>query len=195
MLMLQGAHLLLLDEPTNHLDVESIEALEDALADYDGTVILVSHDRQLLRDVTTRTWALEGTRIADYDGGFAEWEVAQAERARAVAGEAARARGDERRHREKDARRTAGSERRAQQSAARAARRELDAAEAAAHEAERRVEALKDQLEDPGLYAGPDGRARAASLQAELLAAERALATAMDRWTAAGAAVEALGTT
>ena len=60
MLVLDHPHLLLLDEPTNHLDVESIEALEDALEGYDGTVILVSHDRELLRGVTTRTWVLEG---------------------------------------------------------------------------------------------------------------------------------------
>ncbi len=53
-LMLSRANLLVLDEPTNHLDVESIEALEDAIQEYDGTVILVSHDRELLRALTTR---------------------------------------------------------------------------------------------------------------------------------------------
>jgi len=80
MLVLDHPHLLLLDEPTNHLDVESIEALEDALDGYDGTVILVSHDRELLRGVTTRTWVLRGERITDYAGGFGEWETAEAER-------------------------------------------------------------------------------------------------------------------
>jgi ATP-binding cassette subfamily F protein 3 len=54
MLMLSGANLLILDEPTNHLDVESIEALEDAIDQYDGSVLLVSHDRELLRALTTR---------------------------------------------------------------------------------------------------------------------------------------------
>ena len=58
MMMLSGANLLLFDEPTNHLDVESIEALEDAIEAYDGTVILVSHDRALLRALTTRMWVL-----------------------------------------------------------------------------------------------------------------------------------------
>ena len=53
MMMLSGANLLVFDEPTNHLDVESIEALEDAIDDYDGTVLLVSHDRALLRALTT----------------------------------------------------------------------------------------------------------------------------------------------
>ncbi|HEU4525654.1 MAG TPA: ABC-F family ATP-binding cassette domain-containing protein, partial [Gemmatimonadales bacterium] len=55
MMMLSGANFLLFDEPTNHLDVESIEALEDAIEAYDGTVLLVSHDRALLRALTTRT--------------------------------------------------------------------------------------------------------------------------------------------
>ncbi|MFN2462242.1 MAG: ATP-binding cassette domain-containing protein, partial [Candidatus Velthaea sp.] len=58
MMMLTGANLLVLDEPTNHLDVESIEALEDALDEYEGTVILVSHDRALLRALATKVWVL-----------------------------------------------------------------------------------------------------------------------------------------
>ena len=65
MIVLARANLLLLDEPTNHLDVESIEALEDALESYGGTVILVSHDRALLRSTATRTWVLHGARITD----------------------------------------------------------------------------------------------------------------------------------
>ena len=67
-MMLSGANLLIFDEPTNHLDVESIEALEDAIEDYDGTVLLVSHDRALLRALTTRTWVLHDARITDYPG-------------------------------------------------------------------------------------------------------------------------------
>src|SRR5690606_34712016 len=61
MMVLSGANLLLFDEPTNHLDVESIEALEDAIEAFDGTVLLVSHDRALLRALTTRVWSLRDT--------------------------------------------------------------------------------------------------------------------------------------
>ena len=85
MMMLSGANLLLFDEPTNHLDVESIEALEDAIEDYDGTVLLVSHDRALLRALTTRVWVLHEGRITDFPGSFEEWETASAERAHAAA--------------------------------------------------------------------------------------------------------------
>ena len=71
MMMLSGANLLILDEPTNHLDVESIEALEDAIERYPGTVILVSHDRALLQAMASRVWVLHGQRMTIFDGSFA----------------------------------------------------------------------------------------------------------------------------
>ncbi len=72
---LSGANLLVLDEPTNHLDVENIEVLEDALDEYEGTVLLVSHDRAFLREVATRVWWFDGTRLRDFDGPFVDWEA------------------------------------------------------------------------------------------------------------------------
>ena len=79
---LSRANLLVLDEPTNHLDVENIEVLEDALDEYEGTVLLVSHDRAFLREVATRVWSFDGTRLTDFDGPFIEWEEDRARRAR-----------------------------------------------------------------------------------------------------------------
>ena len=81
LMTLTKANLLILDEPTNHLDVENIEALEDALEDYDGSVLLVSHDRAFLREVATRVWWFDGTRVRDFDGPFVEWEANRAHRA------------------------------------------------------------------------------------------------------------------
>jgi ATP-binding cassette subfamily F protein 3 len=78
---LSGANLLVLDEPTNHLDVENIEVLEDALDEYEGTVLLVSHDRAFLRQVATRVWWFDGARLVDFDGSFVEWESDRAGRA------------------------------------------------------------------------------------------------------------------
>ena len=74
-LVASDSNVLILDEPTNHLDVESIEVLEDALEEYDGTVILVSHDRALLRASATTVWALEDRQIEVFDGSFAGWSV------------------------------------------------------------------------------------------------------------------------
>ena len=68
-----GANLLVLDEPTNHLDLESREALEDALAAFPGTVLLVTHDRALLDAVSGRLLAIEGGRLVSYAGGWAEY--------------------------------------------------------------------------------------------------------------------------
>jgi len=75
LITLSGANLLVLDEPTNHLDVENIEVLEDALDEYEGTVLLVSHDRAFLREVATRVWWFDGARLMDFDGPFTEWEA------------------------------------------------------------------------------------------------------------------------
>ena len=93
LITLKGANLLVLDEPTNHLDVENIEVLEDALDEFEGTVLLVSHDRAFLREVATRVWSFDGTRLVDFDGPFIEWEADRARgasRSRRAAGDAAR---------------------------------------------------------------------------------------------------------
>jgi ATP-binding cassette subfamily F protein 3 len=70
-LVASGANVLILDEPTNHLDIESREALEDALQAFEGSVLLVSHDRALLDAVGTRTIAVERGLLRSYDGGWA----------------------------------------------------------------------------------------------------------------------------
>jgi ATP-binding cassette subfamily F protein 3 len=192
MLVLDHPHLLLLDEPTNHLDVESIEALEDALEGYDGTVILVSHDRELLRDVTTRTWVLSDGRITDFPGGFGEWETAEADRERREAERRAEDRADRREWgRERDDSRRSIDERRAAQSRARTAQRALEAAESETHAAERRVADLKSRLEDPALYSRADAAGKAAELGQAVAEAVGALEAALERWARAAEASEA----
>ncbi len=65
---LDAPHMLILDEPTNHLDIESREALVEALTDYSGAVILVSHDMHLLNLVADRLWLVKGGQVAPYEG-------------------------------------------------------------------------------------------------------------------------------
>jgi ATPase subunit of ABC transporter with duplicated ATPase domains len=72
-LMLQKPNVLVLDEPTNHLDLESINALNIALQRYDGTVLLVTHDHDVIEEVATRIWHFQGGRIDDFKGPFAEY--------------------------------------------------------------------------------------------------------------------------
>ena len=74
-LMLQKPNVLVLDEPTNHLDLESINALNIALQRYQGTVLLVTHDEDLIDEVATRIWHFEGdTRITDFKGAYEEYQ-------------------------------------------------------------------------------------------------------------------------
>ena len=70
----QPANVLVLDEPTNDLDVDTLELLEERLADFDGTLLLVSHDRSFLDNVVTSTIVFEGeARVQEYVGGYEDW--------------------------------------------------------------------------------------------------------------------------
>jgi ATPase subunit of ABC transporter with duplicated ATPase domains len=76
-LMLQEPNVLVLDEPANHLDLESINALNIALQRYQGTVLLVTHDEDLIDEVATRIWHFEGSHvITDFKGVYGEYEAA-----------------------------------------------------------------------------------------------------------------------
>jgi ABC transport system ATP-binding/permease protein len=71
----QSANMLVLDEPTNDLDVETLELLEELLADYQGTLLLVSHDRTFLDNVVTSTLVFEGEgQVGEYAGGYEDWK-------------------------------------------------------------------------------------------------------------------------
>ena len=77
-LMLQKPNILLLDEPTNHLDLEAINALNIALQRYEGTVLLVTHDHDLIDEVATRIWHFEDGSIEDFKGPYEEYMNATA---------------------------------------------------------------------------------------------------------------------
>ena len=82
-LFAQPANLLVLDEPTNDLDIESLELLEATLQQYDGTLLLVSHDRAFLDNVVTQTLVAEGNGIwREYVGGYSDWLLQRPERVR-----------------------------------------------------------------------------------------------------------------
>jgi ATPase subunit of ABC transporter with duplicated ATPase domains len=72
-IMLQKPNVLVLDEPTNHLDLESINALNVALQKFEGTVLLVTHDQDLMEEVGTRVWHFENGRITDFKGTYEEY--------------------------------------------------------------------------------------------------------------------------
>jgi ATP-binding cassette subfamily F protein 3 len=191
MMMLASANLLILDEPTNHLDVESIEALEDAIERYDGSVINVSHDRALLRALANRVWVLHDRRIWAFDGSFAEWEVVSSERAHAAQVKAAEEAAIHRmRERQTVARRDMGS--RDHRDALRKAQREVEVAEQDVGRLEDKISELTQTLSDPELYTKPEGAASATRLGGELDRAKTELERAIERWTTATERAESL---
>jgi ATP-binding cassette subfamily F protein 3 len=79
-LTLQGANVLLLDEPTNHLDIPSQEVLQQALAEFEGTILLVSHDRYLIQALAASAWAIVDGRLYTFKEGYGEYRAWLAER-------------------------------------------------------------------------------------------------------------------
>jgi ATPase subunit of ABC transporter with duplicated ATPase domains len=80
-LMLQKPNVLVLDEPTNHLDLESINALNQALQKYLGTVLLVTHDYDVIDEVATRIWHFKGGKVEDFKGPYSEYLAYSQEKA------------------------------------------------------------------------------------------------------------------
>jgi ATP-binding cassette subfamily F protein 3 len=189
MIVLSRANLLILDEPTNHLDVESIESLEDALQEYDGTILLVTHDRELLRVLVNRVWVLHDRHITDFGGGFGEWEIASEERAHAAAVNVAEEESLRRMH-EKQKTKRREDDRGKQRDVTREARRRAEAAEQRVSDLEAKVAQLTSNLADPALYTTEDGKRKAVKAGTELDRLRKQLDEAIEAWTAATEAAE-----
>jgi ATPase subunit of ABC transporter with duplicated ATPase domains len=75
-LMLSNANVLIMDEPTNHMDMEAIDALNQALMQYDGTLIFVSHDREFVSTIATRVMEIKDREVTDFQGTYDEYLLA-----------------------------------------------------------------------------------------------------------------------
>jgi len=144
-LVQSGANLLVLDEPTNHLDLESREALEDALRGFDGSLLLVSHDRALLDAVGTRTIAIEDGGLRSYEGGWADYVRVRDER-RAQSAERGKNGASSKQPRQR-ARPAGPSKDRV---------RRMAAVEGRIQEAETALAQLEDELSDPAAWSTPE---------------------------------------
>ena len=182
MLVLSKANFLIFDEPTNHLDIESIEALEEALESYEGTILLVSHDRALLEALTTRVWVLHNRHVTDFGGSFEEWEEQSRERAHA-AGVAAAEEESLRRVHEKQSTRKKKLAKDEVKGGEREKRRAAEAAELDVAALEEKVKAITAQLADPELYVTAGGIERSVALGKELDAAKAKLDRAIEMWS------------
>ncbi len=170
-------HLLILDEPTNHLDMDARDALVRALADFSGSVLLITHDPDLISLVADRLWLVADGSVRPFDGDLDDYRMLLAERARPVKAEGPKKR-DDRRERAEARERLAPLRRQA---------RDAEAA-IAKLVAERR--ALEAKLADPDFYAKDRG-AEVTAAQTRLASIALEQETLEATWLEAEAALEA----
>ena len=174
-LVQSGANVLILDEPTNHLDLESREALEEALNEFTGSLLLVSHDRALLDAVGRRTVAIEDGTLHSYVGGWPEYVRVREERARLAAAKPGKP---------AKAAKAAKAPKAPAAAKAKPNRRSPDAREQQRleheiEEAEALLKAVEDELADPAAWSSPTRTARATARHEE---AKRAVDELYERW-------------
>jgi ATP-binding cassette subfamily F protein 3 len=180
-LVASGANVLVLDEPTNHLDIESREALEDALTEFEGAVVLVSHDRALLEAVGSRTIVCEDGALASHPSGWAEYQRRRDERETAAADAETKAKP---KHSGPGGR---GAERRRAAKSTQRAARQAARLEERIERAEAELRAVEEELADPDAWASPGRAERASERHAE---AKAALEELYAEWEAAQATAE-----
>ena len=173
-LVASGANVLVLDEPTNHLDIESREALEDALTEFEGAVLLVSHDRALLEAVGSRTLVCEDGQLRSHPSGWAEYQRRRDEEA-AEAEAAAKPR-------------SSGGKKYSATKPAQKAARKAAKLEERIEQAEAELRELEDELADPAAWSSPGRVERATKRHEEAKAAVEELYT---EWEAAVSAANA----
>ena len=161
----EAPHLLILDEPTNHLDIDARDALVRALGEYDGAVLLITHDPDLVELVADRLWLVGDGTVTPYEGDMADYRALLVERARPHRGDSASTRRDDRRDRAEARQQTAPL------------RRQARAAEMLMTRlaAERAV--IEARLTDPAVYAaGRTSEVTAANTRLAAIARETEVA-------------------
>ncbi len=163
MLVCQGPAVLLLDEPTNHLDLDMRESLAEALEDYAGALVIVSHDRELLSRVCDRFWRVHEGRVEDYDGDLDDYarELTRARVQIGASGAEGRVPAATEREGGRERRQEAARQRQSLQPLRRAAERE----EARCTRLQHELDAVEKALADPELYTGAEGGQLEALLQ------------------------------
>ena len=175
-LMLRKDNLLLLDEPTNHLDMDSREVLEDALTDFGGTIITVSHDRYFINRIANRIIEMQPDGVTEYIGNYDDY-IERKNRPVAVEAEA----GKTKTELEKEKRREKLS-----RQALRQLKNRAQEAEKAVGVKEAEIAELEAQMADPSLYSDAQ---KSADVQRAYQKAQQALQTLYEQWEAAEAAL------
>jgi ATP-binding cassette subfamily F protein 3 len=187
LLVFHRPNLLLLDEPTNHLDLEMRQALATALQDFSGAMVIVSHDRHLLRVTTDQLWLVHGGKVSEFDGSlddYPAWLAAlnrsngNSLRVDASGTDSARRKDQKRREAE-------------QRQRLRPLNRRIEKAEAAISGLQARTKALETRLADSGLYE-PDNKDELKAVLEEQADINWRLAKEEANWLEATEAIEQL---
>ena len=193
-------NLLVLDEPTNHLDMETREALTMALSTYEGAVLLVSHDRHLLRAVTDELWLVHEGRTEVFEGDLDDYAKIVLDHRRVTAAEARAehqadkaARNEAQPVNNKEARRLAAQERARIAELRKPLKKELEKVEREMNALSEKLKALDTQLADPAFYNGADQGKVAQTLREHGELAPKVEALEM-HWLELSEKIEALGT-
>jgi ATP-binding cassette, subfamily F, member 3 len=189
-LTLDPGHFLVLDEPTNHLDLAAREALEEALNEYEGTVLFVSHDRYFINRVANRVAGFEAGRLLVVEGGYDEFASAMAGRveAREASGAAADRPGASAVARKREERRQAAESRNERHKVLRELRKNVASLEEEIARREKRLEEITSALADPATYRA-EGLAE--GLGREQKSLQGGLPELMSRWERAAAELQA----
>jgi ABC transporter, ATP-binding protein len=192
-------NLLVLDEPTNHLDMETREALTMALSTYEGAVLLVSHDRHLLRAVTDELWLVHEGRKEVFEGDLDDYAKIVLDHRRVTAAEARAehqadkaARNEAQPVNNKEARRLAAQERARIAELRKPLKKELEKVEREMNALSEKLKALDTQLADPAFYNGADQGKVAQTLREHGELAPKVEALEM-HWLELSEKIEALG--
>lgn len=193
-------NLLVLDEPTNHLDMETREALTMALSTYEGAVLLVSHDRHLLRAVTDELWLVHEGRKEVFEGDLDDYAKIVLDHRRVTAAEARAehqadkaARNEAQPVNNKEARRLAAQERARIAELRKPLKKELEKVEREMNALSEKLKALDTQFADPAFYNGADQGKVAQTLREHGELAPKVEALEM-HWLELSEKIEALGT-
>jgi ATP-binding cassette subfamily F protein 3 len=190
-ILIRPGNVLLMDEPTNHLDLETTEALTDALATYDGTLLFVSHNRAFIRRLATKLWVVHDGAVESYAGTLDDYIWSCQDRDVAPATEAAiRPAGQKKsRHARKEERRRAAELRAERNRTVKPLQKRVGALEQSIANLEQTIAEHNEELSSPEVYEDP---ARRDTLLREVAEAQVKLEMALEEWAEAQQKLEGL---
>ncbi|GAM57417.1 ABC transporter ATP-binding protein uup [Vibrio ishigakensis] len=177
-IFLKSNNLLVLDEPTNDLDIETLELLEDLLANYQGTLLLVSHDREFVDNTVTTSWIFEGNgKIEEFVGGYHDAQQQRSQAKQARGGVSVQAKPEKSKSNNKPDVKSASK---TNKKLSYKLQRELESLPQLLEQLEQDIEALQEKVNDPSFFTSAVEETQ--PVLEELANKEQELEIAFERW-------------